>query len=196
MQNVGADASAVRKNKRDVFLMIFNKIKKSDKAKQETPMGREQFDNKLNELLSIAESMIPDEILPDLPFMESAPDVHDWYDFEHELWGKGEEIRQYILRGKKRPNTKQVERIVSICMDKRAKRGRESFVMLLGKKCYVNYAEKIATLLNDSDVDGHAIDTLYKMGADGYISQIKPFINHNRTWIRNKAKKYLEKYGD
>ncbi len=176
--------------------MLFNKSKKCNKIKQETPMDRQQFDNKLNELLFDAELMIPDEIMPDLPFMETATDVHDWYDFEHELWGKGEEIRQHILCGKKKLNTEQVERIVSICMDKRAKRGRESFVMLLGKKCYVNYAEKVATLLNDSDVDGHVIDTLYKMGADGYSLQIKPFIIHNRVWIRNKAKKYIEKYND
>ena len=176
--------------------MFFNNLKKLNKAKQnqETPMDRVQFDKKLDELLTESESMIPDEVLPDLPFMETAPDVHDWYCFEHELWEKGEEIRQHILYGKKRPNTEQVERIVSICMDKRAKRGRESFVMLLGKKCYVNYAEKIATLLNDSDVDGHVIDTLYKMGADGYDTQIKQFTNHNRVWIRNKAKKYIEKY--
>lgn len=176
--------------------MLFNNIRKTNKIKQETPMDREQFDNGLNELLSIAEALIPDENLPDLPFMESAPDVHDWYGFEHELWEKGEEIRQHIIYGNKKPNTEQVERIVSICMDKRAKRGRESFVMLLGKKCYVKYAEKIATLLSDSDVDGHVIDTLYKMGADGYGLQIKPFVEHNRTWIRNKAKKYIEKYGN
>ena len=176
--------------------MIFKNLKITNKTKQETPMDRETFDKKLNELLTRAESMIPEENLPDLPFMETAPDVHDWYDFEHELWGKGEEIRQHILCGKKKLNTEQIERIVLICMDKRAKRGRESFVMLLGKKCYVNYAEKIATLLNDSDVDGHVIDTLYKMGAGGYCLQVTPFINHNRTWIRNKAKKYIEKYGD
>ncbi len=174
--------------------MFFKKSKKA--KKQESPMDRKQFDDKLNELLSNAESMIPDENLPDLPYMESAPDVHDWYGFEHELWEKGEEIRQHILCGKKRPNTEQIERIVSICMDKRAKRGRESFVMLLGKKCYVNYAGKLATLLNDSDVDGHVIDTLYKMGATGYNSQIEPFIKHNRVWIRNKARKYIEKYGN
>ena len=176
--------------------MIFNKMKNfvKTKQKQETPMDRETFDKKLNELLSDSESMIPDENLPDLPFMETAPDVHDWYVFEHELWEKGEEIRQHILYGKKIPNTEQVERIVSICMNKNAKRGRESFVLLLGKKCYVDYSGKIATLLTDADVDGHVIDTLYKMGADGYSSQIKPFINHNRAWIRNKAKKYIEKY--
>ncbi|MBQ4572722.1 MAG: hypothetical protein IJA80_05545 [Clostridia bacterium] len=177
--------------------MIFKNLKNcANKKEQKTSMDRDMFDKTLNKLLSNAESMIPDENLPDLPFMETAPDVHDWYGFEHELWEKGEEIRQHILYGKKRPNTEQVERIVAICMDKRAKRGRESFVMLLGKKCYVNYAEKIATLLNDSDVDGHVIDTLYKMGADGYDIQIKPFINHNRAWIRNKATKYIEKYSN
>ena len=173
------------------MLTLKNIIKK---RKQQTPMDRDLFDKKLDKLLTEAELLIPDEELPYLPYMESAPDVHDWYAFENELWGKGEEIRQHIVLGKKKLKKEQIERIVSICMNKNAKRGRESFILLLGRKCYIDYAEKIATLLTDADVDGHVIDTLYKMGAEGYTSQIAPFTSHNRTWIRNKAKKYIEKY--
>jgi hypothetical protein len=65
--------------------------------------------------------------------------------------------------------------------------------MLLGRKKYFQYSEKIVHLLNSDDVDGHVIDTLYKMGAGQYVEAIKPFLNHNRTWIRSKAKKYIEK---
>ncbi len=56
-------------------------------------MNRNIFDNELDNLLVIAEGLIPAEKLPDLPFMELAPDVHDWYKFEHQLWDIGEEIR-------------------------------------------------------------------------------------------------------
>ena len=157
-------------------------------------MIRKDFDNVLNNLLTSAEALIPKENLPDLPFMDLVPDVHDWYKFESELWGVGENIRQFLLENKNKLNRSQIERIVEICLDKRAKRGRQSFVMLLGKKMFRDYAEQIVTLLNDVDVDGHVIDTLYKMGATEYTDLIEPFLTHNRTWIRNEAKRYIQKY--
>lgn len=157
-------------------------------------MIRKDFDNELNNLLTSAEALIPKENLPDLPFMDLVPDVRDWYKFESELWDVGENIRQFLLENKNKLNRSQIERIVEICLDKRAKRGRQSFVMLLGKKMFRDYAEQIVTLLNDVDVDGHVIDTLYKMGATEYTDLIEPFLTHNRTWIRNEAKRYIQKY--
>ena len=132
-------------------------------------MDRKVFDNELDTLLTRAEALIPEENLPDLPYMDLAPDVHDWYEFEHKLWEIGEEIRQFISENKNKLNKNQIDRIVSICLDKKAKRGRQSFVMLLGKKIYNSYADMIVTVLNDDDVDGQVIDTLYKMGAKEYL---------------------------
>ena len=157
-------------------------------------MDRKAFDSDLNNLLTRAEALIPEENLPDLPYMDLAPDVHDWYEFEHRLWEIGEEIRQFLSENKNKLNKNQIDRIVSICLDKKAKRGRQSFVMLLGKKIYNSYADMIVTVLNDDDVDGQVIDTLYKMGAKEYVEQIEPFLTHNRTWIRNEAKRYVQKY--
>ena len=157
-------------------------------------MDRKAFDSELNNFLTRAEALVPKENLPDLPYMDLAPDVHDWYDFEHKLWEIGEEIRQFLSENKNKLNEKQIERIVSICLDKKAKRGRQSFVMLLGKKVYSSYADKIVTVLNDDDIDGQVIDTLYKMGAKEYVERIEPFLTHNRTWIRNEAKRYVQKY--
>lgn len=157
-------------------------------------MNRNVFDNELDNLLMRAESLIPEENLPDLPFMELAPDAHDWYEFEHELWEVGENIRQILSKNKNKPNNIQIERIIKICFDKRAKRGRQSFVMLLGRKMYCSYANQIVLLLNDDDVDGHVIYSLYKMGAKDYVELIEPFITHKRTWIRNEAKRYIQKY--
>lgn len=148
----------------------------------------------IDDLLGEAEKLIPDEMLPDLPFMESAPDVHDWYGFEHEIWELGEEIRQLIAENNNKLSESQIERVINICLDEKAKRGRQSFVMLLGRKKYYKYSERIVHLLNSDDVDGQVIDMLYKMGAGQYVEEIKPFLKHNRTWIRNKAKKYIEKY--
>ena len=157
-------------------------------------MDRKAFDSELNNFLTRAEALIPKGNLPDLPYMDLAPDVHDWYEFEHRLWEIGEEIRQFLSENKNKLNKSQIDRIVSICLDKKAKRGRQSFVMLLGKKVYSSYADKIVTVLNDDDIDGQVIDTLYKMGAKEYVEQIEPFLTHNRTWIRNEAKRYVQKY--
>ena len=101
-------------------------------------MDRSDFDDRLDSLLSEAEYLIPNENLPDLPFMPEAPDVHDWYAFENALWDKGEEIRQLILMSKKKPNKVQFQRICDICVNPFAKRGRQSFVMLLGKSVMRN----------------------------------------------------------
>ena len=157
-------------------------------------MDRLYFDNQFNKLLSEAESLIPNKALPDLPFLTEAPDVHDYYRFELDLWDKGEEIRQLIFDNKKKANRDQIKRICDICTNPFAGRGRQSFVMLLGKKCYAEYAPIIAPFLSDDDIDGHVVDTLYKMGTPDYVAQIQPLTKHNCTWIRNIAKKYVNKY--
>ena len=157
-------------------------------------MERNIFDKVLDNLVLRAEELIPTEDLPDLPFMKLAPDVHDWYKFEHQLWDVGEEIRQFLLVNKNKLNDNQIERIIEICLNKKAKRGRQSFVMLLGKKIYCSYARRLVSLLDDNDVDGHTIDTLYKMGAAEYAELIRPFLTHKQTWIRNEAKRYIQKY--
>ena len=59
---------------------------------------------------------------------------------------------------------------------------------------FCDFAEQIASLIYDDDVDGQVIDTLYKMGVTGYADLIEPFLTHNRTWIRNEAKRYIQKY--
>ena len=158
-------------------------------------MKRDEFDIQVNRLLLSAENLIPEENLPDLPYMKLAPTVHDWYDFEHELWGIGEEIRQLILSEHKEMSTEQANRVCKICVDIKAKRGRQSFIMLLGKKRYKAYADKLSSALTDEDIAGHIISTLYKMGAAQYVDQIKHYITHSITWIRNEAKRYVEKYG-
>lgn len=155
---------------------------------------RKDFDEEMERLFAKAEALIPDELLPDLPYMEEVPDVHDWYTFEHQLWGVGEEIRQLVVEYNMKFNNNQIDRIIKIGLDKRAKRGRQSFVMLLGRKKYADYANEIVKILEDDDVDGQVIHTLYKMQAGQYVELMKPFLNHKRTWIRNEAKRFIQKF--
>ena len=156
---------------------------------------QKMFDDEIEQLLTKAEEIIPNDILPDLPYMELSPGVHEWYAFEHKLWALGEEIRQLFLKSNKKLDEKHMERIINICLDKRAKRGRQSFIMLLGKKHYPAFSEKIVSLLDDDEVHGHIIHTIYKMQAGQYVELINPFLNHKQAWIRNEAKRYVQKYG-
>lgn len=157
-------------------------------------MNRTAFDNEMEQLLSAAESIIPDSIMPDLPYMTSAPDVHEWHSFELTLWNTGEKIRQLISLHKKSLTQSQLERILNICQDRRAARGRQSFVLLLGRKQYADYSHALIPLLNDDDVNGHVIDTLYKMQAHGYSDVITPFLAHHHSWIRKAAGRYIQKF--
>lgn len=158
-------------------------------------MDRREFDYKLDGLLTESERLIPQEKAQNLPDSKIFPGVPQWHPFENSLWMKGEAIRKLILESGKKPNPEQVNRICSICIDPNGGRGRQSFVMLLGRTGYASFAPMVAELLSDCDVDGQAVDTLYKMRVQGYAEQIRPFAEHRHTWIRNIAKKYLEKYG-
>ena len=126
--------------------------------------------------------------------MELCPDVSDWYGFELELWDIGENIRQLLCSERKNLNCEQTEKVLRICLNKNAKRGRQSFVMLLGKKRFIEYADRLAVLLSDDDINGHVLDSLYKMGAAQYCRNAGPFLTSEHTWIKNIAKKYIEKY--
>lgn len=155
---------------------------------------RAALNSEINDLLAETEATIPREMATDLPYMKQFPDVHEWHDFEFKIWDMGEKIRQVVFRSKAYFNSDQIDRIVHICLDKRAKRGRQSFVMLLGKVKYREQAHALIPLLEDEDVNGHVIDTLYKMRANGYASLIAAFLTHKQTWIRNTAKKYVQKF--
>ena len=158
--------------------------------------NRMALDNEINNLLSETELYIPREMLADLPYMKQFPDVHEWHDFEYKIWDTGEKIRQLVSTKQTVFNRDQINRILNICLDKRAKRGRQSFVLLLGKVKYREHARVLIPLLEDEAVNGQVIDTLYKMRASGYVELITPFLKHKQTWIRNMAKKYVQKFED
>jgi len=159
-------------------------------------LSRAKFDEEIDRLLSKAENSIPRETLPDLPDMENAPGDPAWYGFEFELWNAAEEIRQLALVAKKSFHKNQTDRILAICLNKNAGRGRQSFVMLLGQRKYRDYSGALIPLLDDKDVNGHVIETVYKMHANGYTAMIAPFLKHKQTWIRNAAKKYVQRFAE
>lgn len=159
-------------------------------------MDRNTFDSNLHELIEAAKKHIPNHVLPDLPCTPELPGVPAWYEDELAIWNQGEAIRQLVCTARKKLNNTQVMEILDICQNQNARRGRESFVMLLGQRAYAAYAPQIAALLGDRDVGGHCIYTLYKMGAAGYSAEIAPFLADERTWVRDYAKRYMQRYGE
>ncbi len=158
------------------------------------PTTRKAFDRRLQLLLEEAVSLIPAVPLPDPVPGRSPEDTPAWHPHELRIWALGEEIRQLLVQNGKLLNEAQVSRILTVCQDNRAGRGRQSFVMLLGRTRYAASAPALAPLLSDPDICGQVINVLYKMRAASHAAQIRPFADCPCTWIRNEAKRYLAAY--
>ena len=155
-------------------------------------IGRAEILDKADKLLLQAERLIPNTLEPDLPPTNLAPNVPAWYDFEHKIWALGEELRQLIKANPKLQKEDEVfQRILKISINRNAKRGRQSFIMLFERKHLSNFAKYLVTQLDDEFVVLHVISTIQKMHVAGFESEIKPFTESKYAGIRNAAKKYL-----
>ncbi len=165
--------------------------------KNQNATDRVEILDKADKLISQAEKLIPKILEPDLPPAKLNPDVPDWHDFEHKIWRFGNDLRLLI---KENPTLKKedglFQRILKICTNRNAKRGRQSFMMLFESKQYSKFAAELITQLDDEFVDGHVICAIQKMHAAGFDCEIKPFTEHKHAWIRNAAKKYLSQKND
>lgn len=144
-----------------------------------------------------AKVRIPESELPDLPGQKAFPDVPEWHSFELFVWKSGEDIRVLLQKSPKLRSDLEIQQsILSICENQNAKRGRQSFVLLLGSPKCASLASSVVELVSDNDICGHAISALLKMKVPGYSNQIEPFASHEVAWIKNKAKSYIQKYGN
>jgi hypothetical protein len=71
-------------------------------------------------------------------------------------------------------------------------RGRQSWVLLFAYKPCASWAAELVKLLPDPDIEGHVVSALDKIKAPGFSEQISPYQDSKLTWIRKKAKRYLE----
>lgn len=149
----------------------------------------------IKELIKKARETRPEVLQDNLPPMPDFPDVRDWHAFENDIWQIGEQIRQIYLNHKSlRKDHELMREIVDFCKDKRAERGRQSFLFSISNIHCKSFSSEIAELLTDEDVYGHALDALLKMRADGFIDEVEPLANSKHTWIKKLARKYLERY--
>jgi hypothetical protein len=146
---------------------------------------------RIEDLLAQAKVMVPKDIPGLLPPMAGYPDVSQWHKFEHSLWAIGEKIRQVInSQTRLRADRLLYSEILNIVRSRNARRGRQSFVLLFAYRPCLAWAQELASLIPDADIDGHIISALYKMRAPGFSSHVAPFLNSRTTWIREEATRY------
>jgi HEAT repeat protein len=83
--------------------------------------------------------------------------------------------------------------LLEISMDKKHGMSRQMIVDGLGKFKDKKLIPFLLKLLEDKDVQGHALSALAKFNDPELIPYIKPFVNHEITWIRNTAKRAITK---
>jgi hypothetical protein len=140
---------------------------------------------------SLAPAEFPTDLAPDR-FTSGA---RTWYSFEHAAWQVGETIRlsfQATPRLKRDPRV--VDAVVDVVRCRNLRRGRQSFVMALGFTGAARCAPTLAGYLTDPDLAGHVVDTLLKMRAAGYGDAVSPLLEAPHAWIRNLARRYLDRY--
>lgn len=140
-------------------------------------------------------SFAPLKYPSDLPSSEEFPGAPEWYSFEWKVWEIGENIRQQLQSHPKlKVDADILNKIVSVIQCGNLRRGRQSFVLLLGFKGASKYADEIGGFLNDPDVAGQALDSLLKMRVAGYAGRVEALLESEQAWIRRTAKTYLERY--
>ena len=135
---------------------------------------------------------IPSEESEELPRM--VYNLPQWHSYEHNIWKYGERIRQILLENSKiQLLDSQIEKIIEIINNPLAKRGRQTFIWLLGKRKYAGLAPRIIDQIYDDDVSLHVFDTIYKMRALGYEKEILDFQERFKPLAaeRKKIVRYL-----
>ena len=147
---------------------------------------------KVGENINKALKYIPLEEVTELP--ETRFNLPQWHSYEHSIWKLGEQIRQIILEDSKiKLSEGQIEKIIEIINNPLAKRGRQTFIWLLGKRKYAGLASRIIDQIYDEDVSLHVFDTIYKMRALGYEKEIMDFQESFKplTLEKKKIARYL-----
>lgn len=146
----------------------------------------------LCEILEILPSIVV--AFPEQTILKDKGEQITWYRYETLIWQIGESFRQILKRKKEfRKDSTLLYAIQKICLDIQFGKGRESFVMLLGQYGDQRVVGTFVQLLNDLQVQGHAIYALRLHGTPEVQESIRPFLQSSKTWIRNEAKKYFQK---
>jgi HEAT repeat protein len=88
---------------------------------------------------------------------------------------------------------KSIDRMVEFVKCKEHGIARQMFIVALGKLKSEQAIQVLRELLDDQQVCGHVIMALGYYKQFQLVDDVKPFLNHKVTWIRNEAKKTVKK---
>jgi hypothetical protein len=126
--------------------------------------------------------------------VKSKPKNIIWHRYEFLIWEIGESFRQALKLHKNfRKDIDLIMAIAEIALNPVYGKGRESFVMLLGQYGDRDRVDTLKQLLEDQEVQGHAIYALRLIGSPEVQENIRIFLQSQKTWVRNEAKKYFQK---
>jgi HEAT repeat protein len=91
---------------------------------------------------------------------------------------------------------KYEDEYIEIIKNKANASSRQMVVITLGKLKSIKAIEFFIQLLDDDDIDGHIIMALKYYKNKELIKYIEPFLNHNKSWIRQEAKKSIKKLSE
>lgn len=160
-------------------------------------MKQESAKENIIRLVQEAEAFIPIEVEDEeKSCCEITADFPNWHPYENEIWRRGEEVRRLMKSVPSLWSDKELyELYLSIVLNKKAKRGRQTFILLFAYDRQSSYAEALASQIEDRFVCGHIIQALRKMKAFGYPEAVAKYQACSVTWIRNEAKKYMQLSG-
>lgn len=88
------------------------------------------------------------------------------------------------------------EGVRQIALDRTCGRTREMVVVALGNMSKERALPVLLQLLRDDQVAGHAVMGLGRLADPAAASDIEPFLEHPKPWIRTEAKKALARMGN
>jgi hypothetical protein len=155
-------------------------------------MNTKLIKSEIIRLTDQALALVPLVYVPNLPEIKGMSGVPDWHEYERKIWSIGEEIQQILVNHKQlKIDTELLDLFLKVCLNRNAKRGRQSFIMLFEHNYCAVYADQLITQMDDEFVYGHVLRALNKMQADGYALIVLNHQDDKIAWIRKQAKKYL-----
>jgi HEAT repeat protein len=86
-----------------------------------------------------------------------------------------------------------IDQLIELVQDKRHGKAREMLAVALGNMKDLRAVDVLIELLEDDEMAGHALVALRKLKAKKARPHIERFLNHQKTWVRNEAKRALAK---
>ena len=83
--------------------------------------------------------------------------------------------------------------LVKIAKNEAHGSSRQMIVMAIGKLGGKNEVPVLVDLLQDKEVQGHTVSAIGRIKDPTLIPYVEPFLGHEKTWIRNKAKQVINK---